>query len=85
MNSSRVYTTQRAKDFLTSVEGVAALADLVEMEKDKGYKTVSTYSPASENGHLSFIDKHMNYLSSHAGVNAAQYVSNLRLITKIRF
>ena len=85
MNSSRVYTTQRAKDFLTSAEGIAAHADLVAMEKDKGYKTVATYSPASENGHLSFIDKHMNYLSSHASVNAAQYVSNLRLITKIRF
>jgi hypothetical protein len=85
MNSSRVYTTQRAKDFLTSPEGVAAQADLEEMERDKGYKTVATYSPASENGHLSFIDKHMNYLSSHTGVNASQYVSNLRLITKIRF
>ena len=85
MNSSRVYTTQRAKDFLVSPEGLAAYADLIEMEKDKGYKTVSTYSPSSENGDLSFIDKHMNYLSSHAAVNAAQYVSNLRLITKIRF
>ncbi|MDB5162898.1 MAG: hypothetical protein JWN28_505 [Candidatus Saccharibacteria bacterium] len=85
MNSSRVYTTQRAKDFLTSAEGIAAHADLEAMEKDKGYKTVSTYSPASENGVLLFIDRHMNYLSSHASVNASQYISNLRLVTKIRF
>jgi hypothetical protein len=85
VNSSRVYTTQRAKEFLTSPEGIAAQADLEEMEKDKGYKTVSTYSPTAENGILLFIDKHMNYLSSHASVNASQYVSNLRLITKIRF
>jgi len=79
-----VYTTQRAKDFLTSPEGLAAHADLLEMESDKGYKTIATYSPSSEDGVLLFIDKHMNYLSSHAGVNATQYVSNLRLITKIR-
>lgn len=84
MNSSRVYTTQRAKDFLASPEGIAAHAELIEMENDKNYKTVSTYSPSSEDGCLLFIDKHMNYLSSHAGVNAAQYVSNLRLITRIR-
>jgi hypothetical protein len=84
MNSSRMYTTQRAKDFLTSADGIAAHEVLTEMMNDKGYKTVSTYSPSSENGDLSFIDKHMNYLSSHTGVNASQYVSNLRLITKIR-
>ena len=84
MNSSRVYTTQKAKDFLTSPEGLAAYEDLLEMENDKGYKTVSTYSPSSENGILLFIDKHMNYLSTHASVNTMQYMSNLRLITKIR-
>jgi hypothetical protein len=84
VNSTRVYTTQRAKDFLTSEEGVAAHADLLEMENDKNYNTVSSYSPSSENGVLLFIDKHMNYLSTHSGVNVAQYVSNLKLITKIR-
>ena len=84
MNSTRVYTTQRAKDFLTSAEGIEAYANLMAMVSDKGYKTVSTYSPSSEDGNLLFIDKHMNYLSSHAGVNANQYVSNLKLITKIR-
>ena len=84
MNSSRVYTTQRAKDFLTSIEGLEARANLMAMEADDGYKTISSYSPSSVDGVLTFIDKHMNYLSSHGSVNAAQYVSNLQLITKIR-
>ncbi len=84
MNNSRIYTTQKAKDFLTSAEGEAAYAELMNMVNDKNYSTVSSYSPSSENGNLLFIDKHMNYLSSHSGVNALQYVSNLKLITKIR-
>lgn len=79
-----MYSTQRAKDFLTSAEGEEAYADLLKMENDAGYKTVSSYSPTSEDGVLTFIDKHMNYLCSHTGVNAKQYVSNLMLITKIR-
>ena len=84
MNNSKVYTTQKAKDFLNSLEGAEAYANLVKMENDAGYKTISSYSPASEDGVLTFIDKHMNYLCSHTGVNATQYVSNLKLITKIR-
>ena len=84
MNSSRVYTTQKAKDFLLSPEGLEARANLMAMESDENYKTISSYSPSSENGVLTFIDKHMNYLSLHSGVNAAQYVSNLQLITRVR-
>jgi hypothetical protein len=85
MNQQKQYaTTQRAQEFLVSSEGLAAYAALVEMESNAGYKTLATYSPRSENGHLSFIDKHMGYLCTHLGVNADQYVSNLRLITKVR-
>lgn len=84
MNNSRIYTTQRAQNFLNSAEGAEAYADLMKMQSDAGYKTVSSYSPTSEDGVLTFIDKHMNYLSTHTSVNATQYVSNLKLITKIR-
>ncbi|MES2631305.1 MAG: hypothetical protein V4611_05100 [Patescibacteria group bacterium] len=84
MNNSRVYTTQRAKDFLNSPEGEEAYANLLRMVSDVQYSTEPTYSPSSEDGRLLFIDKHMNYLCSHTGVNAMQYVSNLQLITKIR-
>lgn len=84
MNNSRVYTTQKAKEFLASPEGEEAYAALLKMESDAAFKTVSSYSPTSEDGVLTFIDKHMNYLCSHTGVNAKQYVSNLMLITRIR-
>ncbi|MGY4893414.1 MAG: hypothetical protein ACO1N2_01830 [Candidatus Saccharimonadota bacterium] len=85
MNEVKKYaTTQRAVEFLKSPEGVAVYEQLLEMVDDKGYNTASTYSPSSENGNLLFIDKHMSYLCSHAGVVPAQYLSNLRLVTKVR-
>lgn len=84
MINPRIYKTQRAKDFLASSEGKAAYADLRSMEQDKEYKTDSTYSPSSKDGCLLFIDKHMNYLATHKSVNSMQYISNLKLIAKIR-
>ncbi len=54
------------------------------MVNDESYNTASTFSPSAENGNLLFIDKHMNYLCGHLDVNATQYISNLRLITKVR-
>jgi hypothetical protein len=75
--------TIRAQEFLDSPEGIRAYEELVAMAKNVSYNTNSTYSPRSDNGDLSFVDKHMTYLCSHQGMNAAQYVSNLRLITKI--
>ncbi len=85
MNEDKKYaTTQRAVEFLKSPEGVAVYEQLLEMVEDKGYNTASTYSPSSENGNLLFIDKHMSYLCSHASVVPAQYLSNLRLVTKVR-
>jgi hypothetical protein len=84
MTNFKDTTTQRAKNFITSPEGIEAHSILMAMVNDEGYKTVSTYSPSSADGNLLFIDKHMNYLSSHTAVNAGQYVSNLKLITKIR-
>lgn len=76
--------TQRAQEFLKSEEGQAVYAELCKMVDDEAYNTVPTFSPSAEGGQLLFIDKHMGYLCSHLGVNADQYISNLRLITKVR-
>lgn len=82
--NDRYAKTQRAQEFLKSEAGVQAYTELLRMLEDDGYTTVSSFSPSAEDGKLLFIDKHMNYLCSHLGVNASQYLSNLRLITKIR-
>lgn len=76
--------TQRARDFLVSEEGQAVYDELCKMVSNKEYNTSSTFSPSAKDGTLLFIDKHMNYLCTHLDVNADQYLSNLRLITKVR-
>ncbi len=85
MNIEKKYAkTQRAQEFIKSEEGRAVYDELTKMVNDESYNTVSTFSPSAENGNLLFIDKHMSYLCSHLGVNSSQYLSNLRLITKVR-
>ena len=85
MNLDKRYAkTQRAQAFLESDAGQAVYDELLKMIDDDTFNTVSTFSPAAENGTLQFVDKHMNYLCSHLDVNADQYLSNLRLITKKR-
>lgn len=76
--------TQRALQFLESDNGKTAYIELLRMVDDAEYNTTSTFSPRAENGTLLFVDKHMNYLCAHLDVNANQYLSNLRLISKIR-
>ena len=85
MNLDKRYSrTQRAQVFLTSDAGQAIYDELVSMVEDANYNTTATFSPSAENGNLLFVDKHMNYLCAHLDVNANQYLSNLRLITKVR-
>lgn len=85
MNINKKYAkTQRAQEFLKSEEGVAVYAELIKMVGDTGYNTASSFSPSAEDGNLLFVDKHMNYLCAHLGVNSSHYLSNLRLITKVR-
>ncbi len=80
----RYAKTQRAQVFLESPEGIAAYQELLKMVDDVNYNTTSTFSPSAEDGNLAFIDKHMNYLCAHLNVNTVHYLSNLRLITKVR-
>lgn len=72
-----------AKKFLSSDEGDLIRQELEGMMTNPQYNTTSTYSPASE-GQLTFVDKHMDYLSKHPAVNRQHYLSNLRLMTRVR-
>lgn len=85
MNQDKRYAkTQRAQEFIKSEAGIAAYNELLKMIEDDSYNTGSSFSPSAKDGTLLFIDKHMNYLCTHLSVNSAQYLSNLRLITKVR-
>ncbi|MEI7682795.1 MAG: hypothetical protein WCJ24_00655 [Candidatus Saccharibacteria bacterium] len=79
-------TTKRKVNFFESEEGAAVKQALTDIAADKAYNTKSSYSIAVQYAdHLiPFVDKHMNYLNGHPSIDPEQYVSNLRLITKIR-
>ena len=53
------------------------------MEKSLLYNTKSIYS-TKEKGGVSFVEKHLNYMSQYPALNCQQYVSNLKLMTKIK-
>lgn len=73
--------TLRTQRFLESQEAEVIREQLCTMMEDPAYNTQPRYS-AVLNGDMLFVDKHMNYLSSHLAVDPDQYLSNLKLITR---
>lgn len=61
---------------------------LEAMENDPTLNTrASSYSANSElypDGQIPFVDKHIAYLMDHPRVDYNQYLSNLRLMLKVR-
>lgn len=74
-------TTQK-KIFFESEEGVWLRSELTRMVESGDYNTRSTYTAASVDK-LLFIDKHMNYISNYPNIDHRQYISNLKLKTKL--
>jgi hypothetical protein len=71
----------RTKAFTESEAGKLAHDELTKMTKSKQYSTRTMYSTSDTNG-MSFVDKHMKYMSQFPSLNYVQYVSNLKLMTK---
>jgi len=72
-----------AQRFLDSKEALLIRDTLSNMMTDPAFNTRSMYSPAA-GGDVLFVDKHMEYLSQHTTLNVEHYLSNLRLMTRIR-
>ena len=73
--------------FLESAEGIEIENTLRHMESDSAYMTESSYSANSDlypDNLISFVEKHMNYLRTHPATDPQHYVSNLRLMTRLR-
>lgn len=80
-------TYKKRPNFIETEEGIATLHALQSMVADSVYNTEPSYSSNSilyPDYLIPFIDKHMCYLRDHPSTNPRQYISNLRLITKIR-
>lgn len=78
-----VSTSQYSQQFLASDESVTVREMLEAMVADPAYNTQATYSPWQED-EVSFFDKHFTYLCMHPNVKPREYISNLRLMTKIK-
>ena len=72
-----------AQRFLDSSEALEIRDLLKDMMTDPEFNTKSMYSP-SAGGDVLFVDKHMDYLSQHTALNVSHYLSNLRLMTRVR-
>lgn len=80
-------TLKKKTNFLCSEEAVEIKRLLRLMATDIAYNTKSSYSTNSElypDNLIPFVDKHMNFLSTHPSTDPAQYMANLRLMTLVR-
>lgn len=73
--------SNKTVEFLKSAQATEIKKELTRMMGDPQYNTRARYSPQA-NGDMTFVDKHITYLSRHLEINPDQYLSNLRLITK---
>lgn len=74
-------------NFYDTEEAASAKKKLLVMVDDTTYNTESSYSANLDtypDNRIPFVDKHMSYLKAHPAIQPDQYISNLRLMTRIR-
>ncbi len=79
-------TVKNRVDFVNTEEGKYIKKVLIDMTDDNSYNTASCYSPNTlkyPDNIMSFIDKHISYISSHPELDARIYIMNLKMMTKI--
>jgi hypothetical protein len=71
------------QQFLQSEKATILRKELQAMEKDPAYNTYVRYTLVASNG-SQFVNKHMTYMANHLQMDHSQYVSNVKLMTKLR-
>lgn len=80
-------TLTKRPNFNDSDEGRAVRRQLQSMVADGNYATRSSYSANTAlypDNIIPFVDKHMEYLRNHPATDPQHYLSNLRLITRVK-
>lgn len=80
-------SSTKSAAFFASEEGQAFIRSLQEMMTDAQYITNPGYSPNAElypSHVIPFVEKHIEYLRAHPTLDPSHYLSNLRLITRVR-
>lgn len=70
------------QQFLKSEKAAVLRAELEDMEKSPNYNTYVRYTLAAIEG-SQFVYKHMTCMANHLQMDHKQYVSNIKLMTKI--
>lgn len=70
------------QQFINSEKGKLLREELVMMVNDSAYNT-HTYQHGIESDEQRFVEKHMNYMSQFPAMDHWQYISNVKLMTKI--
>lgn len=86
-NSTHVQKELKVYHMLTFITRDEIVTKLKEFQSDPSMNTVGGYSPTAvdwPDNHVPFVEHHLAYLSSHKLVNPEHYLSNLRLMLKIR-
>jgi len=74
------------KGFFESQLGKDIRDALQSMMLDDNYNTTASYSADTAqypDNLIPFVDRHMNYLSTHPHVEASQYVANIKLMSRL--
>lgn len=71
------------EQFLQTDSGALAQVELRRMVNSSAYNTRLSYD-ATVGRKLTFMDRHINYLVKHPAVNPIVYLSNLRVMTRIK-
>ncbi len=80
-------TYKKKLDFFATQEGDEFKQTLREMERDNSFITESGYSANAElypDHSISFVDRHVAYIKAHPSTDPSQYLSNLKLMTRVR-
>ena len=80
-------TVKKRVNFFESEEGLEIEHTLRQMALDMAYNTDSSYSANIEmypDNLIPFVAKHMSYLNAHPSTDPQHYISNLRLMTRVR-
>ncbi|HSX46712.1 MAG TPA: hypothetical protein VLF87_01845 [Patescibacteria group bacterium] len=78
---------KRKTDYFETEEGIEIIEMLSTMNTDKAYNTEPSYSSNTKlypNNLIPFVEKHMDYLRNHPSTDPTHYISNLRLMTRLR-
>lgn len=70
-------------EFLRSELAKTLRKELQEMVDNPSYNTHTRYSVLSPDG-SHFVERHMEYMSGYLQMDHMQYVSNLKLMTKVK-